>query len=291
MAAREVVPPLVVRHAFDVRTVARVRGQRAFVVEGQPVAAAFGHQVIGQPVQPDAPAKASLQVAEFAVHRKAAARGDRRRDRRIAVRRDVPVIGRTQLDTAAGGELQVRRQPARFALVVQRKAQRGQAQDRHIQKAQFSALGHAHAGVQVQIELACAQDPVRRSLCRRAGSWCMSPLITRSCACPRMSTRSARPPALVCAKWYSGSLHEAFHALHLQLHFGPAEVRTLEADAHLALRHRQVLGLVVAQLVGANHHASLSQFDAALRLQCRIRLPGQFVGTQVQRRLVALHIA
>ena len=58
----------------------------------------------------------------------------------------------------------------------------------------------------------------------------------------------------------------------------------------IALGDRQVLGLVVAQLVGAQHHAGMAQFDAALRLHLGVRLAAELVRAQIHRRLAPRRI-
>ena len=99
-AAGKVLPPGVVGHPQRFDAVVRAAGQRAVLLPLQHVALAVGHAVVGQQAQVQAALQRRLQVAEFGVGTKAAPRDDARRDRRVAVGRDVPVVRHGQLQAA-----------------------------------------------------------------------------------------------------------------------------------------------------------------------------------------------
>ena len=100
-----------------------------------------------------------FQIAEFAAQIDTAARLDGRKERRIPVRRDVPVIGQQQLHTAQVVHQHRGRQEARLALVRQREGHGRQLRRLHALELERGAFGLAGVLAQVQVELVGAEYP------------------------------------------------------------------------------------------------------------------------------------
>ena len=115
-----------------------------------------------------------LQVAELAVQTQAAPRDDARRQRGVAVGRDVPVVGYRQLDAAAVVGVDRRRQPARAcARPTAGSSATGRARMGTPWKRSTAPSATPSLAVQVQRDACrCAAARLARRACH-AGSWCI----------------------------------------------------------------------------------------------------------------------
>ena len=258
----EVLPPAVVGHAHDLGAVAQPGARRAGVRPLHRLARAAGHAVVQQQAHLQRTAVGGLEVAELGVQTQPALGDGARGQRRVAVGRDVPVVGHRQLQAAAAVEVDARRQPTRLARLGQREAELGPGQDGHTQEAQHRAFGDALVGVEVQLHAAGFQHPVgvARTVARAAGVDRVDGVGTP--AVDEVDTVGPAPGPELRELELRRQEH-ALEALHAQLQLGPAVDGAVAFDAHVADGAGEVLDLVVAQAVGADHGAAAAELDRA----------------------------
>ena len=282
---RKVLPVVVVRHPLGLHAVAQPGADAAVGVDLPGVARAAGAAVVRQQVQLQAAGMARLQIAELAGHRHATAGHHDRRDGRVAVGRDVPVIGHAGLEATAAVEPDAGRQPAALAVVRQRKAQHRQREDGHAQKLQHRAFGDALVGVEVELDAVGAQQPVGHQVLVARAAGVGGLLGAQPRAVREVDPRGA--PARAQALELEHRLQkETLESLHVQLQLGAAVAHAVAADQHLATGDGQVIDAVVGQALGADHRAGAAELDVALGHRVGVGAHAQRVGAQDHRPLV-----
>jgi hypothetical protein len=101
-----------------------------------------------------------LEVAEMVLQLEAAARHVHRRERGVALRRDIPVVRNAELEAARARLRVVRREKAALAPVFQREAGVREREDRMVEKAKPRMARLSLVGVVVELELARLEKPV-----------------------------------------------------------------------------------------------------------------------------------
>ena len=278
-AAREVLPVVVVRNALRRQRQAGVAPQARFVREAERITRPAGEAVVRQQAEPGHAVECRLEVAELAVGADTALDADHRRDGRVAVRCDVPVVRLRDLQTALAVHADAGRQPARFALVGERKAQHRRGQDRHAVEAQHGLLGDAFVGIEVQAHLAGAEQPGRPA--RPVGRATAVGRGRRHRALAVDEVDALGMPARTGAGEEVVRAQEvALETLHLELHLRAAEQVAIAVHADVATRQGQVFGLVIAQQVGADRHAAALEFDIAFGHRLQIGAASQLTRLQ-----------
>ena len=282
-ATWEVLPVVVIRHAQQ--SCARLHAERQFgVVRHVECEARCPREpVVGQPGQAHFAKRVRLQITKLGVDAEAALGADDRRQGGVALRRDVPVVGHRHLQAALAVQVDSRWQPARLALVGERKTQDRRGQDRHTVKAQHRILGNAFIRREVEFDAVGGQKPVR---------------VVRAVARATRIVRSRRNDALLVEEINAlgraaGAAareaitrldEEALETLQAQLQFRATVDIAIAAHAHVAARDRQVIGLVVAQAVGVQHDSGTAQFDLAFGLGTEVGLTADFPRLHDHRR-------
>ena len=191
--------------------------------------------VVGQQAEAGDAVVVGSEVAKFAVQTDAAAACKSGRERCVAIRRGVPVIRQGNLQTAFAVDVDGGRQPARFALIRQRKTQARRGQNRHTQKTQHRAFGDAFVGIEIQAHLVTSEQPRRaaRAVRRAAGVSGLrrnGALLTQKVQALRHAA-CAHAPEKVC-----GVLKKALELPQLDFHFWAAEQVAVAADLDVAAR-------------------------------------------------------
>ena len=239
--------------------------------------------VVGQQAQAAEAVVTRREVAKLGVQAHTAASGKSGREGGVAVGRDVPVIRHGHLQTAFAVQVDGRRQPARFALVGQRKTQRGRRQYGQPKEAQHSAFGNAFIGIEVQPHFVAGQQPRRaaRAVGRTAGVGCLcrhGALLAKKL---QALGHTARPNT---AKKISRVVKKAFKAAQLQRHLGATEGVAVAAEFHPTFCLSQVGGLVVTQAVGFDDHTGAAQHRVAFGHHIFVRPTAQLARRQNNRR-------
>ena len=277
--AWEVLPVVVVGHAQQAHLQVHVQRQAAVVGQVECVARVAGQPVLGQQVQVQLAFVAGFEVAEFGVEPGPALGADGGCQGRVAIRRDVPVVGRGHLQAALGVQVHGGRQPAGLALVVEREAQDRRGQDRYTVEAQHGAFGDAGVGVEVHPHLVGRQQP-RRPAGPVAGAAGVGgcgghgAVLVDEIQPLRSATRAG------AAEEVARLQKVALETLQAQLQFRPAVHVAVAQHLDLALRTRQVFGGVVAEPVGADHQAAAAQFDIAFGEGFEVGAAAQLAGLQ-----------
>ena len=261
--AREVLPVVVVRYPNRIERVVQVAVLTRAVVRqvGQP-AIAPGHSVVGQAVELDAASIAALEIAELGQQRGATPRQDGGRDGRVAVGRNVPVVRHSHFQTALGVQVDRRRQPARLAVVGERKAHHRKAEDRHAEETQHRPFGDAFVGLEVDAHTVGREQPVgiARAIARAAGVGGVHRRRARrvdELEALRSTARAGAPQRELRLQ------KEALEALQLQLQFRAPVVVAVAADAHVAFGVGTVLRAVVGDSIGTDHRAGAAELHLA----------------------------
>jgi hypothetical protein len=279
VAVRKVLPPGRVRDPGQIGAVLKAGTQPAFVLPAHGIARTSGQTIVRQPVQLHRAAVAGLQVAELGVQPRPAPGDDARRQRCIAVGRDVPVVGHRQLQAAAVVQIDGGRQPARLARIVEREAQAGQGQDGQAQEAQHRAFGDALVGVEVHLDAAHAQLPIRLVAGAQRAAGVRRLGRTRSGVAQEVD--AVGPAAGAHAQELEGRRQKvAFKALHVQHQLGPGIDRAFAADPDLPQAVRAVLRCVVAQAVGLHHQSATAELDFTFGPGQQVGLPADLVRLQ-----------
>ena len=224
---------------------------------------------------------ARLEIAELGVEARAAARALRGREGRIAVGRDVPIVGDRRLEAAAAVEADAGRQKARLALVIERKAQYRRGQDGNAVKAQHRAVGDAFVGLVVDVDAAGLEDPGRVGVfggaARIRGVERGRALVVDELDPRRLAAGAGAGEAI------GRATKEALEALDLELQLRAEEDIAVAAHDDVAGRLGEIFGLVVVQPVGADDDRAAPELDVAHSLGVDIGATAQFAGTQDDR--------
>ena len=283
------------RKVLPVRVVGRARvaqlhvgsGQRlVLMAQSQGVAVAAGHAIAGQQVQVGRTAVRRIEIAELAVEGNAAPRQDAGREGGVALRRDVPVVRQREFEAALAVEVDAWRQPAGLARVGERKAEHRRAQDRHAEKAQHGAFGDAFVGLEVELDPRGLEQPVGAA--RVVGRAARVGGADRLRALLVDEVDALGAPACARARKEIGRVEEvALEALHAQLQLAAGVDVSVAADAHVAACAREVIGMFVAQLIGADDHAAAAKLGVAAGHGLEVGAAADFVGTQNDRQRLA----
>src|SRR3569623_71780 len=159
-AAAELAEILGIGYVIEIGVGVPARGQRVMMLlrEGAAVAAVDG--VAGQVIGGDAAGVVRIEIAEFELGVQAAGGQQARRNGGVAVGGDVPVERHAQFEPAQIAVTDGGRQQAGLAVVVERKIDVGQVEQRHVLEAHGDAAGHAHRRSMVESDAAGAQFPV-----------------------------------------------------------------------------------------------------------------------------------
>ena len=257
----------------------RAIGHFAVVRRGERVTAAVGELIVWQQMEFDLTAQARLKIAELGVDTQTAPAGHLRRDGRVAVRCNVPVVGHRHLDPALAVQPDIGRQPAGLALIGQRETQARRAQDRYAVKAQHSAFGNAFVAGEIQVQLVSRQKPGRP-----AGA------VGRATRVGRGNRRGAlfaqKVDALRCTartdavEAIGRVREETFERLHLELQFRTGVDVAIAVDVDVAPRSGEVVRLPVGQTVSADHQAALAELGVALGHDVHIGAGAERAGAQ-----------
>ena len=125
----------------DVAEVDQVTFRVLGIFEANPLAAIVRHVL-----HVELAAGAREQIAEFTAQHRAARGVDARVQGGVVIRRQVQVVRRAELEAAAAALAEDRVQEAALALVVHRKGDVRQVQERHLAHAHGGVARHAHAG-------------------------------------------------------------------------------------------------------------------------------------------------
>ena len=232
-----------------------------------------GDLVVRQPVHAQRALGGRLQVAELAVQPGTASCAQARRQRGVAVGRDVPVPGHRQHQAAAVVDVDRRRQPARLARVAQGEAQRRQRQDGRAQEAQHGAFGNAFIGIQVDGHAVGAQHP------GRLGAGAAAARATGVAGVDGARAGIAEKVDAVGTatgpqrqELELGLQEKALEALHRDFQPRPAVLGAVAVHAHMAGGAGQVARRVVGQAVGADDQAAAAELDHAFGYRFQVGL-------------------
>lgn len=284
-AARHVLPVVVVGHALAAQPVAPVC-EIAVVVELETPARMAEHAVTGQQVDIDAAGVTGLQVTELAVQAHASLGHDEGRERRIPLRRDVPVVGHAKLEAAAVVQEDIGRQPARLALRAEREAQGRRRQDGHAQEAQHRAIGLALVGGQVHAQPPGRDLPVGLLVLHRRAARVGALGGAQVLAIDEVDDLGLARTA-GRAEEEARRQELAFEAAHIQPQRRAREDIAPVADVDVAIGLGQVLDDAVVQRIGTQQQLAIAQLDTARPFRLLVGLSRQLAGADDQGRLVA----
>ena len=257
--AREVLPVRIVRDPQHARRQGRGIADLAVLREVERIARTLREPVVGQQVQVELAVVARQQVAHFAGQARSAARAPRGRERRIQVRRDIPVVRHRKLQAALAVQVDARRQPARLARIGERKAERRRREDRHAQEAQYRTLGNALVGLEIESHLACRQHPGGSGFA--VGSTAGVGRIGGRRAIGAEEVDALCRAAARGAREVVGRLEKvAFVALDLHLQRVADVAVAALVDTHVAGGAGGLAGRVVAQAIGADAQRAAAEF-------------------------------
>ena len=130
------------------------------MLPGEPGAVAPEDRVVRQIFIAQLAGVRPAEVAKVVLQLEATARHPDRRKGRIALGRDVPVIGQAELQAARRGLRVIRREESAATLALERKCRVRKSEQRMVEEAQPRVIGFALIGVVVEIDLARLQHPV-----------------------------------------------------------------------------------------------------------------------------------
>ena len=156
----EVFEVLVVRNLAKIHRVAPAVGEQRLVVVGNQVAIVVHPVVVGQVFALQYAVAGISEIAKFATHLQAARRQQSRRQSRVVILGNVPVIGDAQLIAAPACAADLRRQDAGFAGIADGKRQVRRIENRDTLETQLEVAGLAHARPGIQFDIAGFDDPV-----------------------------------------------------------------------------------------------------------------------------------
>ena len=136
------------------------RREESDVANRGEAAGVAGLLVVGQILDVDLSPALPGEVAEFRVDAEAPGRHVPTGDRRIVIRRDVPVPGQRDLRSGLAAAAYGRKQQAGLALVPDREGDPRRVEDRHAEEVQPDVATGADARLLVQPDLARPQPPV-----------------------------------------------------------------------------------------------------------------------------------
>ena len=216
--------------------------------QGQGPAAAFTQTVGRHQVQPEITGVVVLQITEFAHQIETALAHERRRQGRVPVRCDVPVIGNRNLHPIDIVQSESRWHETGLALVTQRKADVGNRQNRHAFEAERGTARYAHIFGGIHLQRGGTQNPVRHPARPGHASASGQTGIADNRSVLVDEINAVRfTMGVVGKKIITGLLEEAFKRVNFELQQRALENIAAAVDANFPAGFGQIVDLVVLQ--------------------------------------------
>ena len=227
--------------------------------------------VVGHVIGPHLSPIARLQVSELAGQVDTTLAHQRRKQRRVAVGRDIPVVRLGQFKAVDGVHADRRRQKAGLALAAQRKAQRRHRQQRDTLKRQHGSARLANFLLVVDADARGAQHPVRHPARTRQPTASRKARVEdhRALLVDEVDTIGF-PVATVGQEAVTRLQKESLEGLEPKIQRGAFKDFAGAVDLHPTARARLVLGLVVLEPVGSDHQVAATQHGLAFGDQVNV---------------------
>ena len=284
-----VADPVQVQAQTDAPHAVQASVHRAIVLAGPAPTGLVTQAVRGHQVQPGLAAVVALQITELGVHRHTAFAHQVGGHGGIAVGRDVEIIGLGQLQPIVGGDAHHGWQQARLAITRHREGDGGNAQHRHVLKAQLHPLGPHRGLFFVQIQAGGFEHPCRQPLWpgRTPAGGVTGLTHDRALIIHKVDLRRL-PVGTTFIKLKSGLRQGALKTVYLQGELGAGQHTAWAVQAHLTRGLHHVLALVKGQSARLNAHARLANAGLPLDHQVQIGPHAQALPLQINCPLLLL---
>jgi hypothetical protein len=247
----------IVGHPVVVDVAGQAGPQGVRVLQRRAITLVLQDRVFRHVFQPQIPGVAPVEVAELVLQLETALLHHHRRDRRVVLGRDVPVVRQPHFQAARRVMRVVRREDPAAPAILEREAGKRRRDERVLEEAQPGTLGAALLGLVIELDLLRLQPPVL--LARGAG---------------------AKAAVLEAVLLLADELHAVGLAVRRQ--------SALHEEAGL-LEHARIVERVVEQVRAEDAVHALLHAHAALALDApEFRVVSQ--GVAENRKLVALDL-